>query len=243
MSLCLVLGPALSACRAPSRPDAGPEPAQAEDGVWMATPRIASVVPKAAGGALVRGEAAPGARVILSGGDGAAMAAGADSRGLFELHIGAAALGQVLTPEIQIGQSTTPGPQRLLLAGEGGELAALLIDGEPSLRLTPGPALDAVDGDGRGLTASGRAAPGERVAVRAGSDVVHAVTDARGRWIAVVPGVGDISVEIGVGGRAFRYPGPGAPADRAERAGGGWRVTRVLSGAARQTSWFPDENA
>lgn len=209
----------------------------------MATPRIASVTPQAAGGALVRGEAAPGTRVILSGEDGAVMAAGADSRGLFELHVDASAIGQVLTPEIQIGQSTAQGPQRLILAGDGGDLAALLTDGEPSLRLTPGPALDAVDGDGRGLTASGRAAPGERVAVRAGSDVVHAMTDARGRWTTVVPGAGDHAVEIFVGERTFRYPGPGASTSRAERAGDGWRVTRSLSGDARQTSWFPDQSS
>lgn len=243
MSLSLAMSAALSACGAPSQPEAGAGPGEAEGGDWMATPRITSVTSQSSGGVLVRGEAAPGARVILSGGDGAVMAAGSDARGRFELHVGASAFGQVLTPEIQIGQSTTPGPQRLFLAGEGGALAALLIDGGPSLRLTPGPALDALDGDGRGLIASGRAEPGQKVVVRAGGGTAEAVADARGRWIAVVPMVGDRAVGVQVDGRVFRYPGPGTPADEAERAGGGWRTTRALSSAARQTTWFPDVEA
>lgn len=238
MSLSVALGLTLSACGAPRQPEAGAD--QAEDGDWIATPRITSVTPQASGGLLVRGEAAPGGRVILSGVDGAAMAAGSDAAGRFELHVGASAIGQVLTLEIQIGQATTPAPQRLLVAGEGGRLTALLTDGGPSLRLTPGPALDALDGDGRGLTASGRAAPGQRITVRAGGGAAEAVADARGRWIAVVPAVGDHSAEVEVDGRRFHYPGPGLPAARAERAGDGWRTTRILSGAARQTTWFPD---
>lgn len=244
MSLSLALGAALSACGAPGQPEtgAGPGSGGAEDGDWMATPRITSVTSQSSGGVLVRGEAAPGARVILSGG-GAVMAAGSDARGRFELHVGASAVGQILTPEIQIGQSTTPGPQRLFLAGEGGALAALLTDGGPSLRLTPGPALDALDGDGRGLIASGRTAPGQKVVVRAGGGAAEAVADARGRWSAVVPVVGDRAAEVEVDGHVFRYPGPGAPAEQAERADGGWRTTRALSGAARQTTWFPDDDA
>lgn len=240
MSLSLAMS-ALWACGAPGQPEsgAGAGSGEAGDSDWMATPRITSVTSQASGGVLVRGEAAPGARVIL-GGDGAVMAAGSDAQGRFELHVGPSAIGQVLTPEIQIGQSATPGPQRLLLAGEGGRLAALLTDGGPSLRLTPGPALDALDGDGRGLIASGRAAPGERIVVRAGSDSVETTADARGRWTAVIPTVGDQAVVIDVDGHRFRYPGPGAIGNQAERAGDGWRATRVLSGAARQTTWFPD---
>lgn len=239
-SLSLALTPALSACRqAPDAPEASAAD-QAGDDVWLAAPRIISVTPQTGGGVLVRGEAAPRARVVLSGGGGAVMAASADASGRFELPVGAEALGQVLTPEIQIGQAATPGPQRLLLAGESAGLAALLTDGGPSLRLTPGPTLDALDGDGRGLLASGRAEPGLKVVVRAGGGVAEAVADARGRWVAVVPVVGDQAAVVEAAGQAFHYPGPGPSIGRAERAGEGWRVTRSLSGAARQTSWFPD---
>lgn len=228
---------ALSACGAPQREA---EPAEAREGDWTATPGILSVAPQGDGGVLVRGVAAPGARVILSGMEGPAVAAGADARGRFELHVGDEAIGQVLIPEIQIGQTRTPGPQRLLVAGEGAGLAVLLTDGGPSVRLTPGPALDAVDGDGRGLIASGRAAPGRQVAVRAGSGSSQAVADSQGRWAAPLAAVGDQAVEIDVDGKSFHYPGPGRPGARAERAGAGWRITRPLSASAYQTTWLPD---
>lgn len=239
LSLALGLATALSACGAP-KSDAEADTAEVQDADWMATPRITSVLSQASGGVLVRGEAAPGARVILSGADGSAVAAAADAQGRFELHVGPAAVGQILTPEIQIGQAMTPGPQRLLVVGEGGRLAALLTDGGASLRLTAGPTLDALDGDGRGLIASGRADPGRKVAVQAGGGTAQGVADSHGRWSVVVPAVGDRASDIEVEGRIFRYPGPGTPTDRVERAGEGWRVTRQLSGAARQTTWFPD---
>lgn len=236
----LALAPALSACRQAPEAPVTASADQAGEAVWLAAPRILSVTPQSGGGVLVRGEAAPGARVVLSGGTGAVMAASADASGRFELPVVADAIGQVLTPEIQIGQASTPGPQRLLLAGEPARLAALLTDGGASLRLTPGPALDALDGDGRGLLATGRAEPGRRVEIRAGGGVAEALADADGRWVAVVPVIGDQAAVVEAAGRAFRYPGPGPSINRAERAGEGWRVTRVLSGVARQTTWFPD---
>ena len=242
LSLALGLATALSACGSP-KSDTEADAAEVQDGDWMATPRITSVLSQTSGGVLVRGEAAPGARVILGGTDGSVVAAAADARGRFELHVSPAAVGQILTPEIQIGQATTPGPERLLVVGGTGGLAALLTDGGASLRLTPGPTLDALDGDGRGLIASGRADPGKKVAVRAGGGTAHGVADSHGRWGVVVPVVGDRASDIEVEGRVFHYPGPGVSADRAERAGEGWRVTRQLSSAARQTTWFPDPDA
>lgn len=238
LSLSLALATALSACSPPEN-DAEGDAAEVQDADWMATPRITSVIPQGDGGVLVRGEAAPGARVILGGADGSAVAAGADAQGRFELHVGPSAVGQVLTPEIQIGQATTPGPQRLLVFGEAERSAALLTDGGASLRLTPGPVLDALDGDGRGLVASGHAAPGQKVVVRSGGGSAQAVADSRGRWVVAVAGAGDQASDIEVGGTTFHYPGPG-PAGRVERAGEGWRTTRQLSGAARQTTWLPD---
>jgi len=125
--------------------------------------------------------------------------------------------------------------------------AGLVIRGDapPSLsrRLSPGPALDSVDGDGRGLVAAGRARPGSRVSVSAdGGSVVEAIANAEGRWVAALPNVGDRRVDIVAGGAAFTYPGPagGEASGQIERTDGGWRLSRLLSASARQTSWFPD---
>lgn len=239
----MVLGAACLAltaagCGAPPSQDGAQKGAADEDG-WVAAPRITSVTAQRAG-VLIRGEAPPGARVVLAGSGGAAMAAGADNQGRFEIPAAATVIGQVLTPEIQLGQSSIPGQARLLTAGDGTLLAALLVDGVASRRLTPGPVLDAVDGDGRGLIASGRAEPGRRVQVQASGAKVVGTADETGRWTTVLPGLADRAVSIAVDGKAFAYPGPGPAISRAERAGAGWRVTRSLSGPARQTSWFPD---
>lgn len=195
----------------------------------------------------MRGEASPGARVVLRGGQDLAFAAGADEAGRFELHVGDLPGTVILTPEVQIGQFPAPGPERLLLVGEGPPLAALLIEGGASRRLSRGPVLDSVDGDGQGLMVSGRAKPGSQVTVSAdGGAEIAAGADPTGRWAAALPNLSDRPASILVGGARFSYPGPGqadgggeAPG-RIERSGEGWRVTRSLSASARQTSWFPD---
>lgn len=241
LTLAACLGLTILGCSGP-RPSAE-EPKNADQDNWAAAPHIDKVTLQGSGhgsGVLVSGQAPAGARVILSNALGQAMAAGADSQGRFELPVGREALGHVLTPEIQIGQTPTPGPERLFLAGDSAIVAALLIDGGPSRRLTDGPTLDAVDGDGRALLASGRASPGQRVEVRSEGETAVAVADEAGRWTAPLARVGDRSVQIEVGGERYAYPGPGPATGRAERAGLGWRVTRSLSDAARQTSWFPD---
>ncbi|MEN5144670.1 hypothetical protein [Brevundimonas diminuta] len=238
----LALATALSACGAPRNDAATDAPEMREDD-WAPTPRILSVSPRPSGGVLVRGVAAPGARVILSGGQGSAVAAAADSQGRFEIQLDAAAGGRLLTPENQVGQVTTPGPQQLLIAGDRQELAALLMEGGPSLRLTPGPALDALDGDGGGLIASGRARPGQTLSIRAGGGAAEVTADRQGRWSVLVPAMADRAGALHVDGQVFDYPGPGGPSDHAERAGEGWRITRQLSSSARQTTWLPDEDA
>ncbi|WP_436357865.1 hypothetical protein [Brevundimonas sp. CEF1] len=215
-----------------------------QDGGWTASPRI-RVVERQGDGVVVRGEASPGARVVLRGGQDLAFAVGADNAGRFELHVGQLPDAVIMTPEVQIGQFPAFGPERLLLAGEGAPLAALLVEGGASRRLSRGPVLDSVDGDGRGLAASGRATPGGQVRIVVdGGGEVTASADSAGRWVAALPGLSDRSASIVVGGTSFSYPGPG-PAEvdtsgRIERSGEGWRVTRSLSGRARQTSWFPD---
>lgn len=234
----------LAGCTAPVERSKGEEAPQ--DGGWAAAPRIGAVVRQGAG-LVIRGDAPPGARVVLRGDQEVAFAAGADASGRFELHVGVMPEGMVLTPEVQIGQFPAPGPERLLLAGgpdvASGMLAALIIEGGASRRLSPGPALDSVDGDGRGLVAAGRARPGSRVSVSAdGGSVVEAIANAEGRWVAALPNVGDRRVDIVAGGAAFTYPGPagGEASGQIERTDGGWRLTRLLSASARQTSWFPD---
>lgn len=235
----------LAGCNAPVERSKGEEAPQ--DGGWAAAPRIGAVVRQGAG-LVIRGDAPPGARVVLRGDQETAFAAGADAAGRFELHVGVMPTAMLLTPEVQIGQFPAPGPEQLILAAGDGVtdttmLAALLIEGGASRRLSPGPMLDSVDGDGQGLVAAGRARPGGRVSVSAdGGVAVEAVANADGRWMAALPSVGDRPVNITVGGTKFAYPGPAGAASVGliERSGSGWRLTRLLSPSARQTSWFPD---
>lgn len=235
---------ALAACGAPMERSQDEEARQ--DGGWTASPRITAVERQGAG-LVVRGDAPPGARVVLRGDQDAAFAAGADAAGRFELLVGALPSTMLLTPEVQVGPSPAPGPEQLVLAGDGARdgaiLAALLIEGGASRRLSVGPALDSVDGDGQGLVVAGRARPDARVSVSVdGGATVEVVADPGGRWTAPLSGVGDRAANIRVGGAAFAYPGPaaGEGVGRIERSGAGWRLTRRLSPSARQTSWFPD---
>ena len=124
---------ALAGCSAPVERNKGEEARQ--DGGWTASPRISAVVRQGAG-LIVRGDAPPGARVVLRGDQDVAFAAGADAAGRFELRVGALPSAMLLTPEVQIGQFPAPGPERLVLASDGGDLAALLIEGGASRRLS-----------------------------------------------------------------------------------------------------------
>ncbi len=235
---------ALGGCGAPVERSQDEEAGQG--GGWTAAPRITAVERQGAG-LVVRGDAPPGGRVVLRGDQDAAFAAGADAAGRFELLVGAMPSTMLLTPEVQVGVSSAPGPEQLVLAGDGGRdgavLAALLTEGGASRRLSAGPALDSVDGDGQGLVVAGRAQPDVRVAVSVdGGAVVEVVADSSGRWTAPLSNVGDRGANITVGGVSFAYPGPavGEGIGRMERSGAGWRLTRRLSPSARQTSWFPD---
>jgi hypothetical protein len=230
---------ALAGCNGPVERSKGEE--AREDGGWTASPQIRAVE-RQGSGLVVRGDAPPGARVVLRGGQDVAFAAGTDAAGRFELRVGELPSAMLLMPEVQVGQFPASGPEKLLLAGEG-DLAALLVEGGPSRRLSAGPALASVDGDGRGLVVAGRAKSGTQVAVSAdGGPAIEAVADSTGRWTAVLPNVGDRPVTIEVGGASFAYPGPtGATGvGLIERSGSGWRLTRALSPSSRQTSWFPD---
>ena len=229
---------ALAACGPAETRKAGDETVQGA--AWL-TPPVITGVEQRADGLIVRGDAAPGARVVLRTSETAGFAASADRAGRFEIQMPSPGAALILIPEIQTGQSQTPGREQLLLIGGGTPLSALLSDGGASRRLGLAPALDAVDGDGRGLVVSGRAEPGAEVTVTAGGVVVHAVAGDDRRWTAGLSGVGDRPLDIKVGDGVFDYPGPAGQADgQAARVGKGWRLTRALSPSARQTSWFPD---
>lgn len=215
LSLVTCLGLTIVGCSGPRQPME--EPKQADQDNWAAAPHIDKVSLQGSG-VVVSGQAPAGARVILSNALGQAMAAGTDSQGRFELRVGREALGHVLTPEIQIGQTPTPGPERLFLAGDGAVVAALLIDGGASRRLTDGPALDAVDGDGRALLASGRSTPGQRVEVKSEGETAVAVADEAGLWTALPrePGTERCRSRSGasvtpIPDRALRQDGRNAP--------------------------------
>lgn len=234
----LAAGLMLTSCGPSQKHAEGDEAAQ--DQRWL-TPPLVTGVEQRADGLIVRGDAAPGARVVLRTSETAGFATSADKAGRFEIQMPSPGAALILIPEIQNGQSQTPGREQLLLIGGAAPLAALMSDGGASRRLGLAPALDAVDGDGRGLVVSGRAEPGTEVTVTAGGVVVHAVAGDDRRWTAGLSGAGDRPLDIKVGDRVFDYPGPAGTADgQAARAGKGWRLTRALSPSARQTSWFPD---
>lgn len=234
----LAAGLLLTACSPSEKRTAGEEAPQ--DGGWV-TPPLVTGVERRADGLIVRGHAAQGARVVLRTGQNAGFATSADRAGRFEIRMPPPGAALVLIPEIQSGQSRTPGREQLLLIGGDAPLAALLSDGGASRRLGLAPALDAVDGDGRGLVVSGRADPGARVTVRAAGVAVQVVAGDDGRWTAGLSSAGDHPLRLEIGDVAFDYPGPAASADgQVVRAGKGWRLTRALSATARQTSWFPD---
>lgn len=238
LALTVAGGLTLAACGSSETRTANDEAVQGE--AWL-TPPVITGVEQRADGLIVRGDAAPGARVVLRTGQTAGFAASADKAGRFEIQMPSPDAALILIPEIQAGQMQTPGREQLLLIGGSAPLSALLSDGGASRRLGLAPLLDAVDGDGRGLVVSGRAEPGVEVTVMAGGMAVHAVAGDDRRWTASLSGVGDRSLDIKIGERVFDYPGPAGVADGlATRAGEGWRLTRALSPSARQTSWFPD---
>lgn len=240
-SVSLAAALALTAVAGCGRSDPADQAAASGEGSgWIAAPQITGVT-WSRSGPVVSGVAGPGARVVLRGEGAAAFAASADAAGRFEVHVAAPPQGLILTPEVQHGQNAAPGRQQLVLAPGETPLAALLAAGQASRRLGPGGPLDAVDGDGRGVLASGRAKQGEPVTLSNGrGDSVTPAVRADGRWEAAPPGVEDAPTVLSVGRRTYSYPGTGPLDGQVERLEDGWRVTRRIEGGARQTSWFPD---
>ncbi|WP_409020751.1 hypothetical protein [Brevundimonas vesicularis] len=230
----------LAGCDSQEERASGPK--RQDDG-WTTAPRVETVLLKSSA-ATISGIATPDARVLLRGDEGEAYAVAADDRGRFVVTISLTDSHVMLTPEILQGQNTVRGPEHLLILTEPG-LAVMQTEGGSSRRLTPGPLLDAIDGDGQALIASGRARPQEtvRVSVPGRYETAIRVGD-NGRWVASLAGIADEAVTVMVNNQAFAYPGPAGGLDgkssfRLEASGGGWLLTRRLGAEAMLTSWFP----
>ena len=232
----LVLPIFLAACSGErSRPDA--DMAQAGAG-WSAPPRVETVA-RTAGGLMVSGHAAPGARVVLRGADGMAFAASADDRGRFDIRMTAPAGDVMLTPETPTGQDSAPAPEQLLLIAGGQGPIAMLAAGAPSRRLDGSGALGSVDSDGRMLALAGRGEPGQPVRVSLnGRPAAMPTPGPDGRWTAIVGPAG--AGRIAVGDAAYDYPGAADGGPGASRAGAGWRIAWQVPAGGRQTTWLPD---
>lgn len=233
----MVLAASVAACsdKDEATPRAATE-AQAAS-AWIQPPRIDAV---AADGAdrLVRGIAGPGARVVLRGADGQAVAASADPAGRFELRVPAPSTPVLMTPEVQVGEDAAVSPDRLVLVPGGP--AALIAAGEATRRLDRAGPLDAVDFDGAAIRIVGRvSAQGSPPPVVVDGEA-QAVTRLAGlRWRALSSGGGARSLVVG--GRTYAYPGAGGEEGRGvSRAGQGWRISWPTPPQGRQETWLPD---
>lgn len=229
----LAFAQGLSACSAPP-PSASTE--RTDDGGWVATPRVEAVAVQPPS-IIVRGHAAPSARVVLTAPGGQAYAVGAGEDGGFELRLPTPAADVVFEVESRVGQERFPSVERLLVAAGGRGPIALLAIGAPSRRLDAAPALDAVDTDGRAGFVSGRGAAKSPVTVVA-DRAMQTTTGPSGRWSLPV---GAAPASVAVGDASFR-PVLGAPGDldRLVRTGDGWVIAWQAADGARQTTWFPD---
>lgn len=224
---------ALSACGEATLP----AEEEAQETGWVMPPVIDTVAGPGAE-LIVTGHAAPIGRVVVKGAGDLAYAVGADEAGRFELRVPRPAQDTLFTVEARLGQTAYPAPYRLLIGGDASAPIALLTIGAPTIRLDPGPSLDAVDSDGRAAFLSGRATEGRAVTVR-GIAQRTAVADAQGRWR--MAGAGDGTIPITVDGTAYApTPSPGGAENRLERAGNGWWIAWSSPEGGRQWTWFPD---
>jgi hypothetical protein len=226
----------VSACGEQAQPAAE----TTQESGWVMPPVIDQV---ASGGRelIVRGEASPLGRVVVSGAGDLAYAVGADAEGRFELRVPRPAHDTLFLVEARVGQEGFPAPYRLLIGADPSAPIALLAIGAPTLRLDAGSGLDAVDTDGRAAFVSGRAASGAEVVIE-GSFQRTVTADEQGRWR--LAGSGDGSTAIMVDGTAYA-PAPDAATtpETLQRSGAGWSITWSSPGGGRQSTWFPDRVA
>lgn len=227
---------AVSACGEQAQPVAD----MTQESGWVMPPEIDEIA-SSGRELIVRGQAPPMGRVVVSGAGALAYAVGADAEGRFELRVPRPAQDTLFQVEARVGQAGFPAPYRLLIGADPSAPIALLAIGAPTQRLDAGSGLDAVDTDGRAAFVSGRAATGSEVLIE--GSVQRAVTaDEHGRWRLV--GSGDGSTPITIDGTAYA-PAPGASAtpDTLRRVGAGWTIAWSSPGGGRQSTWFPDKPA
>lgn len=207
---------------------------------WVMPPEIDEVA-SSGGELIVRGQASPQGRVVVSGAGDLAYAVGADAQGRFELRVPRPAQDTLFLVESRVGQAGFPAPYRLLIGADPSAPIALLAIGAPTQRLDAGFGLDAVDTDGRAVFVSGRAATGTEVVIEGGvQSTVRA--DAQGRWR--LAGSGDGATPIMVEGTAYDpAPGGAATTGTLRRSGAGWSIAWSSPGGGRQSTWFPDKPA
>lgn len=226
----------VSACGEQAQPAAE----TTEETGWVMPPEIDAVA-SSGRELIVRGQASPLGRVVVSGAGDLAYAVGADAEGRFELRVPRPAHDTLFLVEARAGQAGFPAPYRLLIGADPSAPIALLAIGAPTQRLDSGLGLDAVDSDGKAAFVSGRATAGTEVVIE-GSVQRTVMTDKDGRWR--LAGSGDGTTPITVDGRAYA-PSPGGTAtpDTLHRAGAGWSIAWSSPGGGRQSTWFPDKPA
>lgn len=237
-SICICLFAAgVTGCSSPEWREAGGSAAASE---WSATPAIATVA-RSGEGVRISGVTEPQGRVVLRTLDGTAYATGSDSDGRFAVMMPAPSVDTLLVIEGQRGEATARAPHELLVVAAPVGPAALLADGAPTRRIDTAGPLDAIDSDGRVLTASGRAAPRTDVRLRIdGRPPITARAGPDGRWSTPLPVSGSGPLELAIDERRYAYPGPGASSDPlVQPAGEGWRAVRRLGGTSWQSSWLP----
>lgn len=235
----MTLGGVASGCSKDGEGAARPENEPAAS-VWVQPPHVEATMRDGAS-VVVRGRAGPGARVVLRGADGAAVAVAADAAGRFELRIPVGTGDIRLTPEVQMGEDAAPSPETLvLIRGDAGPML-LIASGEPTRRLDGRGVLDAVDSDGAAVIVSGRTAGGPPKVLIDG--VRAAVTGGPGGvWRAKAPGGAAALIEVD--GARFAFPGIGSQSDFTPvRVGEGWRLTWPTGPSGRQTVWLPDRRS
>lgn len=233
----------LAACS--PAPERGLDAAPPEDAArgWSRTPQIDQV--RRDGGDLVfTGMAEGGARVVLRNDADAAFAAVADSEGKFEIRLAAPRGDLWLRPETRTGQTAAVSPDLLVIIAGGQGPVVLLRPGSATRRLAGGPALGAIDSDGRIRRLSGLVAPGSPgLEISVDGAPLMVMPDSEGRWNAVT--APDTRFQtVTVEGQVFNWPGDGAGAEgrSIERAGDGWRIRWPLDGG-HQTIWLPDSDS
>lgn len=235
-AICLLIGATLAAAACGASPEPRPDVEAVRDG-WVTSPLVDGVA-RTGDMIVVGGLTEPLGRVVLTGTDGVAYAAGADEDGRFDVRIPAPTQDVLLDVKAQVGQVAYPAPYRLLVAADARAPIALLAIGAPTRRLGPAPALDAIDSDGRATLLSGRGAPGSEVSAGM-SDARPVATDAEGRWsmgVGAIPGA-----PVQVGNATFDTPVLSLDGEsRLQRLGAGWTIAWGGPGGVRQATWFPD---